>query len=52
MELMDPELRDALLSSTPSLLVTVDSVEDAGGTTPTPRPGDMEGTVTQPLCGN
>jgi Chromo (CHRromatin Organisation MOdifier) domain len=51
MELIDPELQDAL-PSPPSPPVTADSVQDADGTTPTPRPGHIESTVTQPLCAN
>jgi hypothetical protein len=50
MELVDPELRDALPSSTSSLPATADSVEDAHGSIPTTTPGHIESTVIQPLC--
>ena len=50
MELVDPELRDALPSSTSSLLVTADSVEDAHRSIPTTTPGHIESSVIQPLC--
>jgi len=45
MELVDPELRDALPSSTSSLPATADSVEDAHGSIPTTTPGHIESTV-------
>ena len=48
MELIDPELQDALPFSTP----ITDSVEDAPNTISAPRPGHMETMVAQPLCGN
>jgi hypothetical protein len=47
-KLINPELQDALSSSTP----TADSVKDAPNTISAPRPGHMESTVAQPLCGN
>ncbi|KAG9231523.1 hypothetical protein BJ875DRAFT_498260 [Amylocarpus encephaloides] len=49
-ELVDPELRDTLPSSTSSLPATADSVEDAHGSIPTTTPGHIESTVIQPLC--
>ncbi|KAH6701251.1 hypothetical protein BKA61DRAFT_661526 [Leptodontidium sp. MPI-SDFR-AT-0119] len=52
MELVDPELRDALSSSTSSLPATADSVEDAHGSIPTTSPGRLESSVIQPLCGS
>ncbi|PVH67771.1 hypothetical protein DL98DRAFT_523142, partial [Cadophora sp. DSE1049] len=45
MELVDPELRDALSSSTSSLPATADSVEDAHGSIPTTLPGRLESSV-------
>jgi hypothetical protein len=50
MELVDPELRDTLPSSTSSLPATANSVEDAHGSIPTTTPGHTESTVIQPLC--
>jgi hypothetical protein len=50
MELVDPELRDALSSSTSSLPATADSVGDAHGSIPTTTPGHIESSVIQPLC--
>ncbi|TAQ83756.1 hypothetical protein B7494_g7916 [Chlorociboria aeruginascens] len=50
MELVDPELRDALPSSTSSLPATADSVEDAHGSIPITTPGRIESSVIQPLC--
>jgi hypothetical protein len=47
-ELIDPELQDALPSSTP----TADSVKNTPNTISAPRPGHIESTVAQPLCGN
>jgi hypothetical protein len=52
MELVDPELRDALLSSTSSLPATVDSVEDTHGSVPTTIPGHIESSVIQPVAIN
>ena len=51
-ELVDPELRDALPSSTSTLPVTADSVEDAHGSIPTTTPGRLKSWVIQPLCGS
>ncbi|KAI1302261.1 hypothetical protein F5Y03DRAFT_396606 [Xylaria venustula] len=50
MELVDPELRDALPSSTSSLPATANSVEDAHGSIPTTPPAHIESSVIQPLC--
>jgi hypothetical protein len=50
MELVDPELRDALPSSTSSLPATANSVEDAHRSIPTTTPGHIESSVIQPLC--
>jgi hypothetical protein len=50
MELVDPELRDALPSSTSSLPAIADSVEVAHGSIPTTIPGHIESSVIQPLC--
>jgi hypothetical protein len=50
MELVDPELRDALPSSTSSLPANADSVKDAHGSIPTTTPGHIESSVIQPLC--
>ena len=50
MELIDPELQDALPSSTLSLLVTAGSVEDAHGSIPITTLGHIESSVIQPLC--
>ncbi|KAH6670215.1 hypothetical protein B0J14DRAFT_703182 [Halenospora varia] len=52
MELIDPELQDALPSSTSSPQATASSVEDAPKTILTPKPGLIESIVAQPLCGN
>jgi hypothetical protein len=51
MELVDPELRDAL-PFTSSLPATADSVEDAHGSIPTTTPGRLASLVIQPLCGS
>ncbi|KAF2793861.1 hypothetical protein K505DRAFT_35030 [Melanomma pulvis-pyrius CBS 109.77] len=45
MELVDPELRDALPSSTSSLLAIADSVEDAHGSIPATTLGCIESSV-------
>jgi hypothetical protein len=50
MELVDPELRDALPSSISSLPAIADSVEDAHESIPTTTPGHIESSVIQPLC--
>jgi hypothetical protein len=44
-ELVDPELRDALPSSTSSLLTTADSVEDAHESILTTTPRHIESSV-------
>jgi hypothetical protein len=50
MELVDPELRDALPSSILSLPAIADSVEDAPGSIPTTTLGHTESSVIQSLC--
>ena len=50
MELVDPELLDALPSSTSSLPAIADSVEDAHRSIPTTTPGHIESSVTQQSC--
>jgi Chromo (CHRromatin Organisation MOdifier) domain len=52
MELVDPQLQDALPSSTPGLPATTDSVEDAHRSIPTAGLGHIENSATQPLCGS
>ena len=47
MELVDPELRDAL---PPFTSATADSVEDARRSIPTTTSGHIESSVIQPLC--
>ena len=50
MDLVDPELRNALPSSTSSPPAFASSVEDVHGSIPTTTPGHRESSVIQPLC--
>ncbi|XTI82193.1 hypothetical protein V2W45_1463751 [Cenococcum geophilum] len=50
MDLVDPELRDALPSSILSLLTIADLVEDAHRSIPITTPGHIERSVIQPPC--
>jgi hypothetical protein len=52
MELVNPELRDALPSPTSSLLTIANLVEDAYRSIPTTTPGRLASLVIQPLCGS
>jgi hypothetical protein len=49
MDLLDPQLQDALLSSTSILLATADSTEDAHGSILSTTLGNIETTEVQPL---
>jgi hypothetical protein len=49
MELVNPELRDALPSSILSLPAIADSIEDAHGSIPATTLGHIESSVIQPL---
>ncbi|KFZ23587.1 hypothetical protein V502_01936 [Pseudogymnoascus sp. VKM F-4520 (FW-2644)] len=49
MDLLDPQLQDALLSSTSILPATADSTEDAHGSILSTTPGNIECTEVQPL---
>ena len=50
MDLLNPQLQDALLSSTPILPATADSTEDAHRSILSTTPGNIESTEVQPLC--
>lgn len=52
MDLVDPELRDALPSSTSSPPGIAGLVEDAHGSIVKTTPGHRESSVIQPLCGS
>ncbi|KFY98512.1 hypothetical protein V498_01413, partial [Pseudogymnoascus sp. VKM F-4517 (FW-2822)] len=50
MDLLDPQLQDALPSSTSILPATADSIEDAHGSIVSTTPGSIERTEVQLLC--
>ncbi|ELR07562.1 hypothetical protein GMDG_08477 [Pseudogymnoascus destructans 20631-21] len=50
MDLLDPQLQDALPPSTSTLPATADSIEDAHGSIVSTTPGNIERTEVQQLC--